>query len=172
MLSCGRPVDSDGLIGQKVFFEVSYLNYAWGYQLRGFYIDYQGNVYKYNHSDERWETARSDTITEAELLEKYSHEKELIAKIPCDTLLQKCNMIQAASEGELSEKIHRCYDAGALSYLAYTYHAKNKEYTPVLLYLAGDVAQKNLSEAAQLLFDWLKAVDPRYGNPLCGFPDE
>ena len=51
-------------MGQKYLFEFSQINFAWGFQMSGIYIDKDGNVYKYNHSHAPWKPANDTSLTE------------------------------------------------------------------------------------------------------------
>jgi len=142
-------------IEQKFLFEIMYLNYAWGFQLRGIYIDNQGHVYKYNHSHEVWRPSNTEFYTEKELLRKYESNKEFIETVNKQTLLEMYNLIKAADEGKLSKAVQKCNDAGTTAYIAYLFDSKASTYKPLLLYQTGDWAQKNLSESAKVLYEWL-----------------
>lgn len=172
LLSCQNGVDSkDGnLITQEILFEVQHINFAWGYTLKGFYIDNEGNWYRYNHSDEQWRPSRYDAFSEEELLEKYSHSREFGGTIKYDTLLEKYNLIDSASKGELSVPVSRCRDSGGTSYSAYVFDADSSLYKPVLLYLVGDWAQKNLSDSGRLLYELLRTIESDYSDPPCEPP--
>ena len=69
--------DSKPEIDQNILFESEYVNWAWGYQHSGGYIDKNGDVFSYNYapSDGQWRPEDWEHPTETELLEKYSHSK-------------------------------------------------------------------------------------------------
>ena len=64
-------------------------------------------------------------------------------------------LIENAAQGRLSEPVSGCADAGITTYLAYQFDRDGGTYRPVLLYQAGDWAQKNLSDEATTLSEWL-----------------
>jgi hypothetical protein len=147
--------DSRTPIKQKFLFEVTYVNHAWGFQLRGIYIDKPGQVYKYDHSHEVWRPSNPNFYTEEELLRKFESNKEFVKAVDSQTLLKMYNLIRTAKQGTFSEPVQRCNDAGTTAYIAYLFDSKANTYKPLLLYQVGDWARKNLSESAKVLYEWL-----------------
>jgi len=146
---------------QEYLFEYSYINFAWGLQMSGMYIDKDGNVYKYNHSHSPWKPSSQEVLTEQDLQEKFSHKHEHIKSIDKSVLNRMHALIMSASEGKLSERVNKCFDFGNGSFSAFLYDVKSKQYTNVLLYQYGDWAKKNLSDEAGILYEWLFEV---FGN--------
>ncbi len=142
-------------IRQKFLFEITYVNHAWGFQLRGIYIDNQGRVYKYDHSHEVWQPSNPELYTEEELFRKFESNKEFVKTVDKQVLFEMYNLINAANEGMLSKPVSNCADAGFTAYLAYLFDRKAHTYKPILLYQTGDWAQKNLSQSAKVLYEWL-----------------
>ncbi len=148
-------------IKQEYLFEFSHINFAWGFQMSGMYIDKQGNVYTYDHSHEPWKPSSDEYLTEQDLQEKFAHKNEQVKSIDISVLKRMHKLIIPASRGKLSERVNRCFDFGSGSYSTYLYDAQTKRYTNVLLYQYGDWAKKNLSEEAKVLYEWLFDV---FGN--------
>jgi len=152
---------------QNILFEVCHVNEAWGHTFEGFYVDKTGNAYSY--SDVPLPGASWDeTHTEETLQFRHSYNQQLIGTIDLNTLYEKYQLIQPASEGELSDRVIACMDYGQQYYVAYQYDSDSGTYTPVLLHDAGDYAQKNFAEEAEQLFEWLQTID--YTNPPCTYP--
>ncbi len=148
-------------IEQEYLFEFYHINFAWGFQMSGMYIDKQGNVYTYNHSHSPWKPSRDNLLTVNDLQEKYAHKKEHVNSIEQSQLHNMYKLIERAGTGKISAPKRRCADFGAGSYSAYMYNKESMSYIPVLLYQFGDVAKKNLSEEAEILYEWLFKV---FGN--------
>jgi len=146
---------SGSLSEQRFYFEMTHANYAWVKQLRGVYIDRQGDVYAYDHSHAMWEPADPDAYTAEELLQKFDSQKDHIGTVDAATLRRMTALIDAAAQGRLSEPVNECADAGITAYLAYQFDRNSGKYLPVVLYQAGDWAQKNLSDEAATLSEWL-----------------
>jgi len=165
------PVTAE--ISQAILFEISHVNNAWGYVCRGLYVDSQGYVYTYDHSDQYWNPGNNGFFMEQQLLEKYSHNSVLVDSVTLETLGEMYQQIKPAAEGALSERVNRCNDAGGQLYTAYVVDSRVSKYYPVLVYEAGDWAQKNLSDAAAQLFAWLQTLnDNSYADPACEYPED
>ncbi len=149
--------DGSDISEQRVVFEKTYVNYAWGYALSGQYIDTEGNIYSYNHSQEEWNPIDPNRITEAELREKYSN-SELQSTIDPETILDYRNLIDAAADGPFLETEQIIFDAGTVTFVAYLYDSSDSTYIPVLLVQGGETNQTNLSLEALTLSLWLAQV--------------
>jgi hypothetical protein len=64
-----------------------------------------------------------------------------------------------AAAGPFSSLTSRCYDAGTISYSAFIYDSAARGYRKLLLYQAGDWAQKNESDAGIKPTNWLMSID-------------
>lgn len=184
LLSCGT-VDSDTAqnqakpaewvppVEQEILFEVSYVNFAWGYTLGGFYVDRDGDIYEFHrgYDDERWQRDDPDRLTAQDLHRKYAIGRELVGTIDSATLDWMTNLIPGAQEGELTERISVCRDFGGRSWVAYMLNESTGDYERVLLYAAGDWARRNRSGDAEALFEWLRSVAGDTGEIACGCPD-
>jgi len=146
---------------QRYLFEYSHINFAWGFQMSGMYIDKNGNVYKYNHSHAPWKPSNEEYLTEEDLQEKYAHKNELVSTIDHSVLDKMHKLTRPAGEGEISQSQKKCFDAGSGIYTGYLFGSKTGQYKPVLLYQVGDRPKKNLSDEAKVLYEWLFDV---FGN--------
>ena len=142
---------------QKILFEYSYGNWAWGYQKLGTYIDKVGDVYSYQYGsgDEPWQPKKEEEYSEKELLDKFSHNNTYRWTVNADTLLSMYNLIDEAAKGPYSDRINTGADGGGYSIIAYQYETKSGAYIPIKLQLTGDWSYKNLSSAAEVLLPWL-----------------
>ena len=148
-------------IEQLYLFDVYLVNSAWGYVLKGTYVDNQGNVVSYDHSFERWppESYRPrNGFTLEELKEKYIAPSDTIAKVDKETLLDMLSLIEEASLGEISKGERTGFDMGTFAHVCYRYDQSTGRYTEVLLSETGDYTRTNLSDAAVQLVNWLDAV--------------
>jgi len=162
-------------ITQQILFEMNYYNFAWTPTLRGFYVDRDGNVYSYAYEPDGVTYDMTNpwwqTFTEAQLLDRYSHNPALMSTIDPDTLYEKYLLIQPAHAGTLSSPMVRCFDFGIAYYVAYTFDPLSGTYTPVLLRQMGDVAQTNFSPEAKALFEWMRSLEGG-GDDLCDYPEK
>lgn len=155
--NCSLIDSGDETNAQNYFFEIEYVNHAWGYLHNGFYIDKSGGVftYNYNEQDNPWNPETRDHFSEDELIDKYSHSKSLCDKIDFITLKEKQLQIAFALQGDYSDTTSDGADMGTLSYICYLYNSDSNLYTPVILEVRGDYAFKNESEAAKNLVQWM-----------------
>ncbi len=70
-------------------------------------------------------------------------------------------LINPAGDGQVLPSQKKCFDMGSGTYTAYLFDSKTGQYKPVLLYQFGDRPQKNVSDEAKLLYEWLFEV---FGN--------
>jgi hypothetical protein len=157
LAACNEPTAPDGSHGEFLL-EIEYVNYAWTPQFFGFVVDARGDIYSYDRADAPWPHRAANVVTEAQLNEKFSLNRELVAtrdsaEVP--TLAMRINQITA---NQLSPQKNACADAGALTYRAYRYHADDRTYVPVLLRVEGDLAQENTSQAAQDLITYIRSL--------------
>ncbi len=139
---------------QRFYFELEDFNNAWGYVHTGYYIDGQGNLYSYDRSNEPWEFFDHSSFTEGQLSEKYTSSK-LIRSVPQEELLEKYQIALQIGRGKLSESKLTCFDFGHITFWVYVYNKFQGRYYPILIYRAGDYTQRNLSEDATTLFEWI-----------------
>jgi len=143
--------------GQKYLFESSYVNFAWGYRATGVVIDSLGHVISYNHSFAVWRPAVPDSVTCAELDEKFAV-AETLAVVDRSTLLEQAALIEGAAAGPYSERVQSGADMGSRACSCYRFDRESGRYTPVMLTLTGDFTQTNLAPEAQVLAAWIDSV--------------
>jgi hypothetical protein len=154
--------------GQKALFDITRVNYAWGYHLSGYYIDTAGGIYSYDHSDEQW-VPSTEPIPAAELFEKYSHKRELVGLVSLDSMAAVFKLVSVVSESELAERVDMgCRDFGSIVHYAYLYDPDDDTYAPILLYQRGDWGQRNKAEEARSLYDWINSVVGLDYDDTCG----
>ncbi len=148
---------------QQIICEKRYINFAFGRVHRGIYIDREGNIYSYAYQrgDKAWRQSSDYTYTEEELLEKYDHEKKLIATVKQKEVNAKRELILKASTGAYSERIRRGADQGTYASTCYLYDAATGKYRGITLRKSGDENYENLSEEAKTLSAWLDTLAPK-----------
>jgi hypothetical protein len=142
----------------KFIFEYCRSNDAPGHILNGFFIDSEGDVWKYDHDADAWQPSRSDGIFyEFDLKEKYRDAKKTGAAVDKKVLAAMTSLIESASEGELKQRPGG-NDMGAALYIAYLYDSGADRYKHVILSSRGDQIVDNTSGAAKTLTQWLESV--------------
>ena len=148
------PGDADS----RVLLEIEYINYAWTPTYMGFYLDASGNVYSYNREGAPWEHGERTTVTEEQLLEKFSLKRTLVGNVDSAAVTPVAAKINLVNKAQLSATRAECADAGILTYRAYNYNAGNRTYEPVLLRVEGDFARQNTSTPAQELIAYIRSL--------------
>ena len=147
---------------RQIICERTYINFAFGRVHRGLYVDREGNVYSYAYQrrDQPWRSGKDGTYTAEELLEKYNHNKKLIAKVNLKEIAAKRELILKASTGAYSERIRRGADQGTYASTCYLYDAATGKHKGITLKKSGDENYENLSEEAKTLSAWLDSLAP------------
>jgi hypothetical protein len=176
-LACGTTESEKTLSGlpadQAILFEVSYVNFAWGHQCSGWYVNAAGQRYSYSYADgeDPWQPENPEAITEQELLDKFSHGARLLGTVDSSEVAASKDLILASAVGSMSDTVSMCADFGTGRYLAYVRDDSTLTYRPVLLYQHGDWAARNLSTDARTLFSWLRVISDDHDVLECGPPD-
>lgn len=157
---------------QPILFSYSYVNYAWGYQNRGWLINNHGLAKAYNVRDRNaWHDPSasgpdSGYISANDLIANYNRAGHFILEFSHQMLYRRIPLIAQAARSELSEPTRTAYDRGQMKYSCYYWDPARGMYKEVLLSLEGDLTQTNLSPAADTLLEWLKGLDMLYQDSL------
>lgn len=146
LLSCSNNITEsvlDDVLGQKIFFEVEYINGAWGYMHRGLSIVDSGDIYSYQYDpsakpENMWKTNQDGVYSEQKLIEKFDHQKMFVRTIEKEELVHLISLISGANKGNLSDPVSKGNDFGIWSFKTYIYDNVVKEYTEVVLRIDGD----------------------------------
>jgi hypothetical protein len=155
-----KPIDHHrvpGSIEQKFLCERSYINFAWGYQHSGTYVDSDGGVYRFK-AERQVNPKQKGAVTEAELEAKYTQGRTLLRTVPTDDIARMRGLIADASKGSYSEKVQRAADAGATVISCYLYDENARTYKAIELDVRGDWSYRNVSPAAGQLTEWLTTI--------------
>lgn len=141
-----------------VLFDVFSINYAWGFDCGGCYVDSEGNVHRYNCNALR-DTIRSEEWRgrEQELLKRRFHMKDsIVCRIESDNLATMRALALKAAQTSPTEEQHTAYDAGATQFTAYMYSSAAAETTEVQLATVGDFSSEPSSTASDSLVRLLR----------------
>jgi len=162
ILKLDKQNQEDEVVAQKILFQKSYMNCAWGCQNNGWFIDNEGNVKAYNINGlGDWKSVNDGFISAEDLESNYNKAGTPLFTIAKEELNQKIKLIAEAAKGELTKPENRMADAGEMLYCAYQLDAVTGQYKQVLLSKWGDWQQTNLSEAAKELDIWLKGINDK-----------
>jgi hypothetical protein len=157
---------------QVVLFQYSFINHAWGYQNRGWFVNNHGLVRAYQVRDPNlWHEpveSGSDAgyISMENLLANYALADKVFFEYSHFDLVNNMKFIKDAVSGELTSPARTAYDAGRQEYLAYYWDDAKKMYKQVILAVTGDWTQINQSPAADTLYEWLQGLEPFYQDSL------
>jgi len=141
-----------------ILFQYDYVNWAWGYQHAGWFIDSSGNVKGYN-LPHNWKYADSLGYILKDSLElNYNNTDTLLFQVEKQELLEKAKMIEKTINGKLSAKTHTAFDAGSAVLYCYYWDRKKGAYKIIFLAESGDFEQHNLDTSGIALSNWLISI--------------
>jgi hypothetical protein len=151
---------------QKYIFDVYYVNYAWGFTMRGIYIDNNGDMFSYQVSPT--DTVSRDSlrmlhrygmnIKEHDLDMKFSFNKKFIKNIGPTVVIKKLGDLYNVPLNAYSDTLGTGADMGAYVYSGYIFDIKSNTYREVELKVSGDVSYYNTSNNATELVSWLSSI--------------
>ena len=157
---------------QPIVFQQSFVNHAWGYQNRGWFIDGNGVVRAYHAtSDTIWYPVEhtgpdSGYISKENLTANSEIVNRVVYNIPLLELNKYYKLLQKAADGSISERVRGAYDAGLVQYNGYIWDDAKGMYKSVLISLSGDWMQTNTHPAAGEILDYLNAINTFYADSL------
>ena len=167
-----ESVDADQLriwpehaVAGSYVFEVSYVNFAWGHQHNGLFVDATCGIYRYEYGrgDPVWLAGPDDTYSSEELDTKYSPGRTYVGRVDIEELLAVQALIGPASAGEFVPG-RPIPDLGTTSWGAYLFDADTATHRYVPLASEGGSPGANVSDEARQLTEWLKGVAGRPGR--------
>jgi len=142
---------------RKVVFEVNYANSAWFKQFRGFVIDKNGMVRKYDNPAD-WNAVKEGSgISASQMEQNLSQTSESHYTVPVQLLEQYISLADNISSN-YTKPVRRGADHGIISYYAYLYNDKKQTYTPILLGQTGDIEIFNTDKNAVEILEWLSGI--------------
>ena len=159
---CGKNKALTPPASQKILFECYYINRAWGYSHKGFFIDKEGKVFDYSLSgsgvDANWNFPDDQgIISEQALMENLQKTTVRDTLINSKTLKEYADKIYLVDEKNYTER-HNAYDMGARIYVCYQYNKNAKTYRPVKVLENGDWVRINNNKYAKQISDWLQTI--------------
>jgi hypothetical protein len=149
---------------QAILFQFEYINYAWGYQHNGFYIDNEGNVLTYNNP-ENWNFPDNNSrLSEAQILENLGKCTRTSIKISQDELQKYSNYIRNIASSKVTALRNIGADAGSLEFLCYQFFEDSETYKSYIIKRDGDFTCENLNFYSKKVVTWMKDIN----NSLTG----
>ena len=143
---------------QRYFFEIEYINHAWGTRHNGYVFDHEGKVFAYDHGNQEWKPQDKENVTAQELEAKFSSNRRQATFVSPGALAEMIGNLKRVDPKNLSDSRRLCADAGATAYRAWIFNHDSETYQPLLLRLEGDHFQANLSPEADTVYEWLDST--------------
>jgi len=156
---------------QEILFHSSYVNYAWGFQSAGWYVDRDGFVWRMS-PPLQWNAEVSRLLAgkqtgplvylATDLEAEYAQAQDsLLLALGQDELREMISLVGAAAAGEYSGPTSTGADQGGKVLGALHYDSRADTYRKILLSLRGDQTVVNRSAAAARLEIWLVEIEQR-----------
>lgn len=152
LTACSKSAPSPEIPDEGIIIIKEYVNWAWGYQHHGSFIDIKGNVYEFDFSDSAY---RNDITTEQEFLEELEsiyQSSQPIASVDA-SLIEKCYLKIAEIDlnAEIKSESAAC-DMGQNSLYVLSNHQM------VLLNSIGDLNKERDDKAAREIVNLCKKL--------------
>jgi hypothetical protein len=144
---------------QALLFQVDYLNYAWGYQHSGFFIDNKGNVLTYKNPQEWNFPDKNFNLSESQVHENFVKCSNSGIKIPAEELNKFSLHIKNISSSKVTALKNVAADAGSLEYICYQFSEESGMYKGSLIKMEGDFTCENLNFYSKKVVEWLKDIN-------------
>lgn len=144
---------------QTILFQLEYINYAWGYQHRGYIIDLDGNVLTYNNPEE-WNFPDNDfSISERQVAENIARCKHSGKKIIKEELLKYTNYIKNIALSKVTALKNVAADAGSLEFICYQYSESTGMYKGYIIKTEGNFTSENLNFFSKKTAAWMRSLN-------------
>jgi hypothetical protein len=153
-IACDKDV-YDAPEDQPVFFEYHFANFAWGLQDYGWLMDGQGTIRRFDLPEEYNSAIHGDYLSLEQLEHNLGQADSVVGEVNASKLEKKIQLIQGASEGEITKVHSQGADMGLGAYGCYKYEPEVQAYQYILLSADGDYQQYNKSAEAEKLTGWL-----------------
>ena len=139
---------------ETLLFQMEYINFAWGYQHSGWFINNEGEVRRY--TPQIWKIADKDGYFDlGSLRSNYNQATEIIGQVDMHELKTKALLIEGTLNGELGEMNCPGADQGSFTLYCYFWDEEKQKYKQQFLSVSGDCNQQNSTNAAKVLTDFL-----------------
>ena len=144
---------------QAILFQVDYVNYAWGYQHNGFFIDNKGNVQTYKNPQIWNFPDKNFNLSENQVRDNIGHCLNSGKKIPSEELKKYSSYIKNISSSKVTALKNISADAGSMEYICYQFSENTGSYKGSLIKMEGDFTCENLNFFSKKVTIWLKNLN-------------
>jgi hypothetical protein len=150
----GNGLSSD----QKILFQYSYVNYAWGTNNQGLIVDNEGNILIYNQP-EKWNFPDKNlNLTEAQVAENLSYCTSTGRKVTDAELQKYASYITNLAASKVTAKKTVAADMGTFNYYCFSYSSGTPSYKQVTIKTMGDYECENLNFYTKKVVEWMNQM--------------
>jgi hypothetical protein len=143
---------------QKILFQYSYVNYAWGTNNQGFLIDNEGNLLIYNQP-EKWNFPdKNSTLSQAQVAENLSYCTATGRKVTEAELQKYASYIVNLAASKVTAKKAVAADMGTFNYYCFSYSSGSSSYRQVTIKTLGDFECENLNFYTKKVVEWMNQM--------------
>lgn len=151
----GAVVSND----QAIFFQFDYVNYSWGYEHYGFFIDAKGNILVYDNP-EKWNFPDADyNLSSEQVMENIATCKPSGTKVSEEELKKYAGYINNIASSKVTALKNVAEDAGSSEFICYRYSAENSMYKGSLIKMEGDFTCENLNFYSKKVVVWMEQIN-------------
>jgi hypothetical protein len=143
---------------QAILFQLDYINYAWGYQHNGFFIDNQGYILTYSNPEDWNFTDKDRCLKESQITENIGRCKRSGERISLEELQKYTNYIKNIALSEVTAPKNIAADAGSTEFVCYQFSESSGMYKGYLIKLEGDFSCENLNFYSKKVVLWMKDI--------------
>ena len=143
---------------QVILFQVEYINYAWDYQHRGYFIDNEGNILTYNNPQEWNFPDNGSVISQDKLFENLSKCTISERIIPHDELEKFAKHISNIASSKVSALKNVGADIGTTTFTCYQFDEGSLTYKSSLIKMEGNSTCENLNFFSRKVASWMREI--------------
>jgi uncharacterized protein YfiM (DUF2279 family) len=152
--------------GDLILFSKTFQNYAWTHQYKGFFIDSDGNLNRFDYAACKASPldslAGSNKVkSNADLKNQFSTGLKFVKKVNMKELNEMKRLIDEVAAASCSEPISRGRDRGAWVWKAYAWDTTGSHFKAIKLKETGDFFSQNTATAAVKIIDWLDGLNKK-----------
>jgi hypothetical protein len=144
---------------QVILFQMEYINYAWDYQHRGYFIDNEGNILTYDNPQEWNFPDNGSVISQDKLFENLSKCTISERIIPREELEKFSKHIRNIASSKVSAPKNVGADMGSITYNCYQFDEGSLTYKSFLIKMEGDNTCENLNFFSKKVASWMKEIN-------------
>ncbi len=148
----------DHPVQPPVLFQYEYVNYAWGYQHRGFLITSEGKVLGFDHPKDWKFVDSTGFMSKADLEFNLEYCDTICGQVDFDDIRHYYRKLLSIDGSEVRDLGIYMADAGTGVLSGWVWNPQHRAYENIFLRSNGDMNKENTGKAAESITDWLKGI--------------